>query len=105
MLGMVTEFCLHCKNNWVTLTTFLGCVSCISNQELLPIGILESSLRSFFFVTLASLFFFEDLFGYISGISSHSQATKELCRSRCKRSKKQQTSPEMLVYRLSERRY
>ena len=69
------------------------------------IGFIESPLSSFFFVTLASLFFFEDLFGYIPGISSHSQATKELCRSRCMRSKKQQTSPEMLVYRLSERRY
>ena len=28
-------FSLHCKNTWVILTTFLGCVSCISDQELL----------------------------------------------------------------------
>ena len=59
------------------------------------IDFLESSLRSFALVTLASLFFSEDLFGYIPGISTTNHATKELSKGRCVRSKKQQTSPEM----------
>ena len=33
--------CLHCKNTWVTLTIFLGCLSCINvtkecDQGMLP---------------------------------------------------------------------
>ena len=46
----------HCKNTWVTSTTFLGCLSCIRvTKECYQIGFLEGSLRSFF--TLARLFF------------------------------------------------
>ena len=46
-----------------------------------------------------------DLFGYIPCHLYHNHATKEFSRRRCVRSKKQQTSQEMLNYRLSERRY
>ena len=54
----------HSKNTWVTLTTFLGCLSCISvTKKCYQIGFLESSLRSFFNS------FSEDLFSYNPGIS------------------------------------
>ena len=70
----------------------------------------DSSLRSLFISYISqSLFQTEDLPGYISSISptthNHNHATKELSRDRCVRSKKQQTSPEMLFYRFSERKY
>ena len=69
------------------------------NQGMLPnVCFLESSLRSFFSYYLCS----EDLFGYIPGISTTNVPTKELPRDGYVRSKKQQTSPERLVYRLSE---
>ena len=60
-----------------------------------------------FSCNLASLLCSEDLsVDYIPGISTTTmQPIKKLSKSRCTRSKKQQTSPEMLVYRFSERRY
>ena len=63
------------------------------------------SIEKHFFSYISLSLVSEDLFGYIPGIGNHSHATKELSISRCARSKKQQTSPNMLVYRLSERRY
>ena len=70
----------HCKTTWITLTTFLGYLSCISvTKNRYQIGILDSSLRSFFF---SYTLFSEDLFGYIPSISSHNHATKELSRSK-----------------------
>jgi len=69
------------------------------------IGFLESSLKSFFFSYISYSLSSEDLFGYIPGISTANHATKELSKGRCARSKKQQISPEMLIYRLSEMRY
>jgi len=50
----------HCKNTWVTLTTFLGCLGYISvtKKKCYQISFLESSLKRFFFsyITLAILF-------------------------------------------------
>ena len=64
---------MHCKNTWVTLTTFLGCLSCINvTKECYQIG--KASL-----VTLVS----EDLYSYIPGIYITNHATKEL-RASCK---------------------
>ena len=88
---------IHCKNIWVT---FLGCLLHQYNQRMLPNRF--TSLRSFFSYSSQSLFS-EDLFGYIPGISTTNHATKEPSRGRCLRSKKQQISPEMLIYMLSER--
>ena len=74
------------KNTSVTLTTFLGCLSCISvTKNCYQIGFLNVHRGAFSLVTLLSS---EDLFGYIPSISSHSYANKELSRSRCIRSKK-----------------
>ena len=40
---------LHWKNTWVTSTTFLGCLSCISvTKECYQMSFLEGSLRSVF---------------------------------------------------------
>ena len=55
-------------------------------------------------VTLASLPFRRPIWLH-SLHFHHNNAIKELSRGRCTRSKKQQTSPEMLIYRLSESRY
>ena len=55
---------VHCKNTWVTSTTCLGCLSCISMtiiQETLQIGFLVH------WETFESLLS-EDLFDYIPGI-------------------------------------
>ena len=61
---------MHCKNTWVTLTTFLGCLSCINViKECYQIG--KASLVT------------EDLFAYIPGISTTKHATKELRTCRC----------------------
>ena len=61
------------KHLGITLTTFLGCLSCINvTKECYQIG--KASL-----VTLVS----EDLFGYIPAISTTNHATKELRASRC----------------------
>ena len=49
-----------CKNTWVTLTTFLGRLDCISGtKNCYQIGFLENSLKSFSLVTstLAGLLF------------------------------------------------
>ena len=55
------------------ITTFLGCLSCISvTKECYQIGFLESSLRRFFISSLASLFFSDGLSGYIPGIPTTS---------------------------------
>ena len=84
----------HCKNTWITLTTFLGYFSCINVvKEYYQIG--KASL-----VTLVS----EDLFAYIPCIYTTSHATKELRACRCN-IKEQQTSPRMLIYRFSEKLY
>ena len=64
--GKVPEAGPHCKNTSVTLTTLLGCLSCI-NVTNKQIG--KASL-----VTLVS----EDLFGYIPATSTTNRANKEL---------------------------
>ena len=62
------------KHLGTTLTTFLGCLSCINvTKECYQIG--KASL-----VTLVS----EDLFGYIPAISTTNHATKELGMQMCK---------------------
>ena len=51
---------IHCKNTLVTLTTFSGCPSCVSVTKpnaTKQVFLIESSLRSFSLVPLASLFF------------------------------------------------
>ena len=79
-----------------TLTTFLGCLSYINvTKEWYQIE--KASL-----VTLVS----EDLFGNIPGISTTYHAIKELQGMQmCVRSKQQHTSPEMLIYKFSEKLY
>ena len=67
-------------NTWVTLTTFLCCLSCISVTKLEKLSL----------VTLVS----EDLFSFIPGISTTNHATKELRACRCVRSKQQHTSKD-----------
>ena len=64
---------------------------------MLPDGLYWRLIEDFLFlVTLAILLLPEDLFGYIPGIST---AAKELSRGKVQ----DQTSPEMLIYWLSER--
>ena len=49
-LSTCTAIEYHCKNTWVTLTTFFGYLSCISvTKKCYQIGFPESSLKSFFF--------------------------------------------------------
>ena len=47
---------IYCRNTWVTLTTFLGCISV--TKECYQVGFLTgSSLRSFSLLPFARLFF------------------------------------------------
>ena len=66
----------HCKKNtWVTLTTFLGCLSCISvTKERYQIDFLEKFIEELLFSYISCIFFSEDLlvFGYIPGIPTTS---------------------------------
>ena len=81
------------QNTLVALTTFLGCLSCINvTKECYQIG--KANL-----VTLVSV----HLFCYIPGISITYNATKELRTCRSVRSRQQHTSPEMLIYKFSEK--
>ena len=91
---------VHCKNTWVTLTTFVGCPS-----ECYQIGFLGSLLRNFFFSSISSALSSEDLFGYIPGILVPKLCNQGTLPRQCVTSQNQQTSPEMLIYMLSERRY
>ena len=77
--------------------------SCSVTKECYQIGFPESSLRSFFIsYSLCS----EDLRIWLHSWNIyHNHATKELSKGRRIRSRKQQTSPEMLILRFSERRY
>ena len=48
----------HCKNTWVTSTTFLSCPSCINvTKECYQIGFLKVCRGASSFVTLANLVF------------------------------------------------
>ena len=80
---------------------------CSVTKECYKIGVflIESSLRSFSLVPLASLFFQKTYLATFLAFQSQNHATKELSRGRYVTSQKQQTSPEMLIYMFSERRY
>ena len=87
---------------WVTFTTFLGFSSYISvTKECYQIGFLNwKFIEELFFTSLSSLFS-KDLFGYISGILTTSMQSRNSLGADVQ----EKTSPEMLIYRLSERRY
>ena len=90
------------QNHQVTSTTLLGHLIQL-HQECYQICILWSSLRSFFFnyISYQGGLFFQKTYSWHF---YHNHATKEFSRGKMNKiSKKQQTSPEMLI--LSERRY
>ena len=59
---VITFLFIHCKNTWVTSTTFSGCLSCIRvTKECYQIGFLEGSLMSFFISYISSSLFSENL--------------------------------------------
>ena len=95
---------LHYKNTWATSTTFFGCLSCISvTKECCQIGFLEISLKSFFSSYISQYLLFRRPIWLHCLHFFHNHAThQELSKGRCVRAKKQQTSPEMLIYRLLE---
>ena len=72
----------HCKNSWVTLTTFLGCLSCISVTKKCYQGFLECPLRNLFFsyISYKSLIS-EDLFAYIPcNHSNQGTLQEQMCK-------------------------
>ena len=93
------------KNTWVTSTTVLGSLSCISmTKECYQIGFLdfieELLLQLHQLVSLCS----EDLsISWLHFHHKHACNQGTLQGQMCKmiRSKKQQTSPELLIYRVS----
>ena len=89
---------------WVASTTFLGCLSYSSvTKECYQIGYLEGSMRNFFISYISLSLFFRTPIGLHFWHYYHNHTTKELSRGSCVGSKK--TSPEVLIYRLSERRH
>ena len=80
---------IHCKNTWVTSTTFLGCLSCTSVlKECYQIGFRECSLWSFFscisIVSLQNIY----LATLIPGISTATMQPRSSSRGRCVHCKK-----------------
>ena len=85
---------LHCKNTWVTLTTFLGCLSCINvTKERYQIG--KASL-----VTLV----LEDLAIWLHSWHFYHKPCNQGTQG-MQMSKQQHTSPEMLICKFSEKLY
>ena len=92
---------IHYKSTWVTSSTILGCLSCIIVtiiQEKLPNRLSKSTAE--LLVKLSLLFVW-----LCFGISTTTMQPRNYSRGRCVQLKQQQTSPEMIIYRVSERRY
>ena len=89
---------IHCKNTWVTLTTVLGCLSCISVTRECDTIPNWCSWRRSFLVRVASLLFQNTyLVTFLAFLPQPcNQRTQGRCV--CVRPKKQQISPEMLTY-------
>ena len=81
-----------CKNTWVTLTTFLGCLNCINvTKECYQIGLSNEVLS--LFSSLVVKLSLQDLFGYIPTTPMQQRKSSV---GRCQ--SQQETRQEIMIY-------